>query len=180
MEKIKRKIGINVKENENLEQNKEIAFIRLNNFRPEMNPNDPAVLAKEAKAKQDAQAKAAVDAEKQGDNPDEEPQEEQFQPEKLPLKIPLVKPDNCESGPCIVYHSEAVYMVRKFLIEQARKTFKELDKAETNALLQHSYQRTRMLEERFEDNLIRYNSYGRGSMHIENNYKLVFKTFLQD
>lgn len=50
-----------------------------------------------------------------------------------------------------VYHSEAPYSVRKVLIEQAKKSFKELEKAETNALLTHSHQRTKMLDERFEE-----------------------------
>lgn len=38
-----------------------------------------------------------------------------------------------------VYHSEAAYGVRKYLIESAKKHFTELEKAETSAILSHSY-----------------------------------------
>jgi hypothetical protein len=38
-----------------------------------------------------------------------------------------------------VYHSEASYAVRKFLIEAGKKHFVELEKAETSAILSHSY-----------------------------------------
>jgi hypothetical protein len=82
----------------------------------------------------------------------------------------LVRPDACPDGPCIVYHSEAQYQVRKYLIEQARKCFKELEKAvNTNQLLAHSYQRTKMLEERFEEILVRNQGFGRGHMFSDNN-----------
>jgi hypothetical protein len=79
-----------------------------------------------------------------------------------------------------VYHSEAQYQVRRYLIEQARKTFKELEKAVTNDLLAHSYQRTKLLEERFEEQLVRNQGFGRGHMFADNNVKIVFKTFLKD
>lgn len=41
------------------------------------------------------------------DGEDEEHAELQFHPDKIPLKAPLVRPDACQEGPCIVYHSEA-------------------------------------------------------------------------
>lgn len=79
-----------------------------------------------------------------------------------------------------MYHSEAQYQVRRYLIEQARKTFKELEKAVTNDLLAHSFQRSKMLEERFEEMLVRTQGYGRGHMFADNNVKIVFKTFLKE
>jgi len=48
--------------------------------------------------------------------------------------------------------------VRKVLLEQAKKNFKEVEKAEANfvtSLINHSSQRTKMLEERFEEMFIK-------------------------
>ena len=110
-----------------------------------------------------------------------ETQEQQFNPEKLPPKIPLVKPINTDSGLQIaVYHSEAPYALRKVLMEQARKTFKELEKADVNQLLIHSSQRSKMLEERFEESFIKNEGYGKGSQYTDANIRLTFKTFLQE
>lgn len=64
-------------------------------------------------------------------------EEVQFVPEKVPAKIPLVLPNKGELK-TIVYHNEAQYSLRKALIEQAKKNFKELEKAEVNQLLAHS------------------------------------------
>jgi hypothetical protein len=47
----------------------------------------------------------------------EAPAELQFQPDKIPVKVPLVRPDACAEGTCIVFHSEAQYQVRRYLIE---------------------------------------------------------------
>lgn len=103
-----------------------------------------------------------------------------FSVEKIPLKVPLVNPNSCEGGPVIVYHSEAQYQLRKHLIEQARKTFKELEKAQTNDLLNHSYQVTKVLEEKFEEDLIKNQGYGKGHLYSDNNCKIIFKTFLKE
>jgi len=142
-------------------------LIKLNNYR-----EDAAFTgqSKDSKGKDSANTDALS----------EDHQSEQFQPEKIPAKIPLVRPDGCSGGPVMAYHCEAPYQVRRHLIDQARKTFKELEKAETPALLSHSYQRTKMLEERFEENLVKNNGFGRGNQHVDPNCKIVFKTFLQD
>lgn len=64
---------------------------------------------------------------------------EPFNPERIPSKIPLVRPVIPETGlNTIVYHSEAQYALRKVLIEQARKNFKELEKTDVLQLLAHS------------------------------------------
>jgi hypothetical protein len=51
----------------------------------------------------------------------------------------MIKPQNGSIGSTIAYHSEASYSVRKNIIEKARERIKELEKAEINALLSHSY-----------------------------------------
>ena len=150
-------------------------MIKMNNYR---NPDAPAQATPEPLAKGaakdskgDLQASVEEEAKSQ--------QSEQFNAEKIPTKVPLVKPSS-SAGSTIVYHSEAPYLVRKSLIEQAKKTFKELEKAETNALLTHSHQMTKKLEEKFEENLIRNQGFGRGNMYNDQSTKIVFKTFLQE
>lgn len=56
-----------------------------------------------------------------------------FNPDKIPPKIPKVKLSNPDTNLEIAaFHSEAPYALRKLLIEQAKKHFKELEKAEAN------------------------------------------------
>lgn len=68
-------------------------------------------------------------------------------------------------------------------MEQAKKNFKEVEKAEANfvtSLINHSSQRTKMLEERFEEMFIKTQGYGRGCQHTDVNTRITFKTFLQE
>jgi hypothetical protein len=46
---------------------------------------------------------------------------ENFVLEEIPLKIPLVDPHPDEETQVIMYHSEAQFMLRKHLIEVAKK-----------------------------------------------------------
>jgi hypothetical protein len=47
-------------------------------------------------------------------------------------------------------------------MDQAKRTFKELEKAEIVALLQHSHQRAKLLEDRLEEQFIKHQGYGKG------------------
>jgi hypothetical protein len=67
------------------------------------------------------------------------PKENVFDPSNIPTKIPLIKPKTDSGLQVAVYHSEAAYAVRKYFIEAAKKHFVELEKAETSAILSHSY-----------------------------------------
>jgi len=59
--------------------------------------------------------------------------DETFNPEKLPTKIPLVRTtDGAGSLQTLVYHAEGVYSLRRVLIEQAKKSIKELEKCDMN------------------------------------------------
>ena len=120
---------------------------------------------------------ARGEGEASGADADAEP----FNPERIPIKIPLVRPVVPETGlNTVVYHSEAQYALRKVLIDQAKKNFKELEKTDVLQLLAHSNQRSRMLEDRFEEMLIRNMGFGRGCLHQDQNQRIIFKTFLQD
>lgn len=113
--------------------------------------------------------------------PPSDPAEELFSLEKIPTKIPKIKPVFPDSGNTVAaYHCEAAYAIRKVLIEQAKKSFKELEKADVIALLNHSNQHSRRLEERFEEMFIKSQGYGRGQLFSDLNTRIVFKTFLQD
>lgn len=86
-----------------------------------------------------------------------------FQIEDVPAKMILVNPYNDERDVnLIVYHSEAQYAARKLIIEVARRHFKELEKLNLNAVLAHTAQKSKQLDERFEDHIIRTLKYGRG------------------
>ena len=76
-----------------------------------------------------------------------------FNFEKLPHKIPLVKSVTTGENPVniIPFHCDAAYFLRRHLIDQAKKHFKELDRADTNTLLTHSHMRAKQLEDRIEE-----------------------------
>lgn len=90
----------------------------------------------------------------------------------------MIAPKTGSIGNTIAYHSEAPYALRRNLIEKAKDKIKELASAEVNALLSHSFQRSKTLEDRLEDKLIKEFGFGRGCMHEDANSKIVFKTFL--
>lgn len=152
----------------------ESAFIKLNNIREE----DPAASqpAAEAAPENGAPPEGA-------EAPASPPPASHFDPEKVPVKIPLVKTKvevpgtklhgikkDEESFKVAVYHSEASYAVRKFLIDSAKKHFVELEKAETSAILSHSYNhRYKQIEDLFEEEFIKSQSYNRGEQFQDQN-----------
>ena len=76
--------------------------------------------------------------------------------EDVPPKIILVDPSTTDKETnLIVYHSEAQFAVRKLIIDVAKRHFRELEKASMNAVLGHTAQKSKQLEERFEDHIIR-------------------------
>jgi len=62
----------------------------------------------------------------------------------------------------IAYHSEAQFAVRRYIIEVAKRHFKELEKLSMNAVLGHTAQKSKQLDERFEDHIVRSQKFGRG------------------
>lgn len=131
--KIKAKVVLKHK-SEIMQADNEKALLKLNNHNVEQ---------------LDADGKPIKSARTDGSNPEGNPEGmlevDQFNPEKLSSKIPLVRPTTSSETPITIipFHSEAPYFLRKHLIEQAKKTFKELEKADTNNLLIHSHQRAK-------------------------------------
>lgn len=66
-----------------------------------------------------------------------------FSLEEIPMKAILVDPKATEDTHLIVYHSEAQYILRKIIIDVAKRHFKELEKLNLNAVLGHTAQKTR-------------------------------------
>jgi hypothetical protein len=62
----------------------------------------------------------------------------------------------------LIFSLEAQYAVRKIIIEAAKRHFKELEKLNLNAVLAHTAQKSRQLDERFEDHIVRAHRFGRG------------------
>ncbi len=52
--------------------------------------------------------------------------------------------------------------MRKMIIDVAKRHFKELDKLNMNAVLAFTSQKSKQLDERFEDHVVRQLKYGRG------------------
>ena len=150
LEKLQTKVSIQEKQPPKYDEGTECALIRMNNFQE----GEPQPSARSG-------------------------EEETFNPDKIPTKVTLTKPVGKEIQ-TLFYHAEAPYLIRKLLIEQARKSFKELEKAELNALLSHSFQRTKLMEERLEESLIRDQGYGRGCQYSTPSLRTLFKTFLQE
>ena len=57
---------------------------------------------------------------------------------------------------------EAQFAMRKVLIEASKRHFKELEKLNMNAVLAHTAQKSKQLDERFEDHIVRTLKFGRG------------------
>lgn len=188
LDNIQTKVTLTVAPNENILTNPEIAVIKINNYREEAMASNVTGQPGSTRLQKMENRKESPNSlqhqestiQHRDSNENINDASEQFSVEKIPLKVQLVKPDNCSGGPVIVYHSEAVYALRKQLIEQARKTFRELEKAQTNDLLNHSNQITKVLEEKFEEDLIKNQGYGKGHLFSDNNCKIIFKTFLKE
>ena len=69
--------------------------------------------------------------------------------------------------------------MRKVIIEVAKRHFKELEKLNLNAVLGHTAQKSKQLDERFEEHIIRSQKFGRGCQHNDRNLQITWKTFLQ-
>ena len=173
IEQIKTRVHISVRPRDTNKE--EMAFIKLNNRRED---EPVATPVQQVPLSSSRTGNSKLDEERQP-TPVPEGDDVVFQPEKLPKKVPLVKPVQADLN-TIVYHSEAPFQVRRFLIEQAKKSFKELEKAELNALLSHSHRSSKMLEERIEENLIKTQGFNRGCMFQDQNSRILFKTFLKE
>jgi hypothetical protein len=66
------------------------------------------------------------------------------------------------------------------IIDVAKRHFKELDKLNMNAILAHTAQKSKQLDEKFEDLMVRAHGFGRGCQVLDRNYRITWRTFLQE
>lgn len=82
-------------------------------------------------------------------------------------------------GVCMVQHNEAVFMIRKQIIERAKNFWKEAKEVNTNTVLGISQQKQKQLDSRFEDHCIQELGYELGEQYEDQNMRVTFKTFLK-
>lgn len=114
--KIQTKIQIKVRLEDDYREESEKALVKLNNWRETMINEAGQVVV------------AGIETPVEGQDPVEA---DEFNIEKIPTKILITSTKIGESGNVVaLFHPEAAYSVRKVLMEAARRTFKELEKAE--------------------------------------------------
>ena len=80
----------------------------------------------------------------------------------------------------MLMHSEVSFAIRRFLIEQAIKSFPHLLSDHcTRELLITIYHRQKHVEKRFEEELLDKFEYGTGEVYEDRNMRIVHKTFLK-
>lgn len=76
-------------------------------------------------------------------------------------------------------HGEAVYMVRKAIIEKAKTYWKEAKDVSTNYVLGMTATKQRQMDNRFEEHCIKELGYELGEQYEDGNMRATFKTFLK-
>lgn len=79
----------------------------------------------------------------------------------------------------MVQHNEAVYMVRRNLIEKAKAVWKEAKEVHTNTVLGMTSIKQAKLDDHFEKQCIADLGYELGEQFEDQNMRVTFKTFLK-
>lgn len=80
---------------------------------------------------------------------------EAFEVEKLSQKLIMLRPvHEAFEGNCMVQHSEAVFMVRKHILEKAKNYWKEAKEVATNHVLGMTSLKQKQLDSKFEEHCI--------------------------
>ena len=82
-------------------------------------------------------------------------------------------------GNLMVQHGEAVYFVRRHILEKARNFWKEAKEINTNYVLGMSERKQNQLNEQFEKQCIKELGYELGEQFEDQNMRVTFKTFLK-
>ena len=91
---------------------------------------------------------------------------EAFEIEKLSQKIILLRPTNeAHEGSLMVQHGEAVYMVRKNILERAKNFWKETKEIPTNYVLGMTERKQKQLDSLFEKKCIDQLGYQLGEQY---------------
>lgn len=137
--------------NHNFDDSRECALVKLSNFREKA---PPAPAANES-PKKGADKQADVSREEDLDDSRRESmksmEKEEGTFEDIPPKVMLINPHLSDGQRIIVLHTEAHMALRKMLIENAKKHFKELEKLEVNSVFSHPKNKSELLEEKFTE-----------------------------
>ena len=82
-------------------------------------------------------------------------------------------------GNCMVQHSEAVYMVRKQLLDKAKNHWKDTKDVPHNHVLGMTSLKQKQLDAKFEEQCIKELGYELGEQFEDQNMRVTFKTFLK-
>ena len=93
----------------------------------------------------------------------------------------MLKPENPESheGTLMVQHNEAVYLVRRHIIEKAKSFWREGKDMNVNHPLGITAIKQRYLDSSFERHLVEAEGYELGEQFEDQNMRVTFKTFLK-
>ena len=176
---------------------REKCLVRIQNYRDPVNVdvsgdaglvNTSNSLIKDAHASRtsavnvaDAEANSKMDTLSETSSQRNQKQIETFEFEKLSSKVILMKQSNeAFEGNCMVQHCEAVFAVRKAILEKAKLFWaKEAKDLNTNYVLGMTSMKQRQLDNRFEEHCIQKLGYQMGEQHEDQNIRVTFKTFLR-
>lgn len=106
---------------------------------------------------------------------------EAFELEKLSPKIILLRATNeGHEGSLMVQHCEAVFFLRKHILEKAKAFWKEAKDGNTNYMLGMTMQKQRQLDTRFEEYVLQQLGWQVGEQFEDQNVRLTFNTFLKE
>ena len=174
----------------------EKCIVRLQNYREPVNPDltegqaaalNTSALSKDHHVSRTSAAQAAdADQNSKMDTVSETSSQraikaiEAFEVEKLAQKVILMRPAHeAYEGNALVQHSEAVYMVRKAILEKAKNHWKEAKDVSTNYLLGMTGRTQKQLDTKFEEHCIKELGYELGEQYEDQNMRVTFKTFLK-
>lgn len=172
----------------------EKCLVRLQNYREPVNHDvisEPAAVNNSTMSKDHHQSKVSVDkgeadgSQKMETVSDTSSQRatrqiDNFEIEKLSQKVILLRPQ-AESfeGTLMLQHNEAVYFIRRHIIEKAKLFWKEGKDVHTNHVLGLTSVKQKAIDEAYEKQCIDTLGYALGEQYEDQNMRVTFKTFLQ-
>jgi len=92
----------------------------------------------------------------------------------------MLRPANeAYEGNVMVQHAEAVYFVRKQILERAKSHWKDAREISSNYVLGMTERRQRQLDSKFEEHCVKELGYELGEQYEDPNLRVTFKTFLK-
>jgi hypothetical protein len=85
-----------------------------------------------------------------------------------------------ETGALMVQHTEAVYAVRRHILEKCKTIFKEAKDITTNTVLGFSSIKQEILDKKFDMQLNDVLGWENGEKYSDQNTSIIFNTFLKE